>query len=117
MRSEVVLVDDMLGKSSEGDLHVFKAWERCAEIEVFNVDAKVACAGRADYTVPQDFGGGEVGCPGSEFAWVVDEVAAGCKANAVGVLLLWAVVDHDACVHDDAVFWYLFDLLVREHKD
>ena len=113
----MVLVDGRLGEDIDGYLHIFKAGHRSAEVEVFDVKAHVAGVLCADDAVPQEFGGGEVGCASRELARVIDEVATCCQADSVGIRLLWAVVDNNACVRDGSVAWNLFDLVVCEHED
>ncbi len=78
MLVEIVLVDCRLRECVEWYFHVLKAFHRGAEIEVFDVEAHVLGTWHADDAVPQEFGGGEIGSAGGEFARVIDEISSGC---------------------------------------
>ena len=85
MGIEIILVNYVLGKGTEWDLHVFISGHWCPEVEVLDVDAEVFGSGRAYGAVPKDFCGREVCCARGELPWVIDQISTGCEADTVWV--------------------------------
>ncbi len=57
----------------------------CAEVEVFNVEAQISRVFCADDTVPQHFGGGEIGSLCGEFSRIFNEIPPGCKSHVIRI--------------------------------
>ena len=52
MLGKFVLACDVVRKNAEGHFHVFISCHGCAQVEIFNVEAHVAGAWRANGAVP-----------------------------------------------------------------
>jgi hypothetical protein len=71
----------------------------------------------ADNAIPHDLGRYHVGHACGELVGVIDEVATNGYSHTVWVVLLWAMIDDDSCVGDDAVFGDAPDFIMQEKKD
>ena len=95
--SEVILVNGGLWEDVQWDFHVFKLVHWCAEVEVFDVKAKVACVSCADDAVQQDFCCGEVSHLGGELSWVGYKVTPSGESDVIGICFLRAIVGISDC--------------------
>ena len=102
----------MVRKKLEGHFHVFVPIQRRGEIETLNIEAHILSIFGAEDTVPQNFGGSEVGRSGGEFTWVLYEVPPSRDAYPIGVFFLWTIVDHDASICYNSVDGYSMNLFV-----
>ena len=101
---ELVLHHDASGDSPNRDTHVLVADHGRVQVEIGDVEAAVGGAGSGDGAVDDYFGGGEVSSGRADVARVVNLVATGGEADAVGFSLLGSMVDYDAEVGCLAAF-------------
>jgi hypothetical protein len=88
-----------------------------SKIHVLDVGASKTCTFGADCTVPKGFQRDYVSGMSGEFEWMIDKIPADSDANAVGVLLLWEMVNHNASICYCAVCGDAPNLFVREEED
>ena len=99
--AKVVFTHDIIGDGPCWNVEVFVlagVSERGDEIKICEVDTKEFGTRCGCGAFQKQFGGSEIGHGSVSFALVVDEIAANCPANAIGIRLLWAVVCTDAKV-------------------
>ena len=114
---EAVLIDGVLGEQANWEFHVLEPIEWPSQIKILDINSHELCILGAEDAVPNDFGCSEVGGAGGKFAGVFDEVASCGHADAVWIFLLWAEVDDDASVSNNAIFWDVLDFVMRHDKD
>jgi hypothetical protein len=84
------------------DLHVFIPVKGGRTVKGFDVKAHELGIGCAEHAIPMKFCCCDVRHLCREFTMVIDEISPGCDSDAIGVLFLWAVVDHHSGVCDDS---------------
>ncbi len=111
------MVDDVLWEKRERHLHTFISIEGHLKIHVLDVSTSKTCTFGADCAVPKEFQRDHVSGKSGEFKWIIDKIPANSDADAVGVLLLWAMVKYNASICYRADCGDALNLFVREEED
>ncbi len=111
------MVNDVLREKRERHLHIFISIKCYLEIHVLDVGASKMCTFSADCTVPKEFQSDRVSGTSGEFKRIIDKIPANSDANAVGVLFLWAMVNHNASIRHRAICGDAPNLFVRDEED
>lgn len=114
---QIVLLDDVLGKWTEWDMHIFKVVKGCSEVEIFDIDAHILGFGCAENTIPKDLGRGQIGGACCELPWVCNKVASYGDAGTVGIRFLGTMIHNYVCVDDGPVFRDGRDLVAFQDEE
>jgi MinD superfamily P-loop ATPase len=95
---EIVVVDDLLRNKFYRDAHVFRSFEWCVEVKVFNVRRHEFGSWFGDNAVEEKCDGCEACQFHGNFAGIIDSIATNCDLALVRFFFLRADVGAEACV-------------------
>ena len=97
---EIVLLDKIFGEVAEFEAHVCVAGHNGVELEIFDVDSHQIGSRGGDDTFEEDLHCEDIGGGCAISVWVVYLISSDGETRAVGITLLWSVVDHNPNIGD-----------------
>ena len=95
---DIVLIENIFGGVAEFEAHVFVAGYMGVEVEILGVNSHEPGSRVEDDTVEEELHYEDIGGGCSTVVSVVYSVAADGDTCAVGITLLWYVVDHNPTI-------------------
>ena len=94
------MLDEIFGEVPNFEAHVFVAGHSGVEVEIFDVNSPELGSRGGDDTVEEELHFEEIGGGLVTVMWVVYWIAANDEMRALGITLLWSVVDHNPIIGD-----------------
>ena len=94
------MLDKIFGEVAKFQAHVFVSGHKGVEVEIFDVDSHELFSRGGDDTVDEEPRCGEINGAHATVVWVVYLIIINGETRAVGITILWSIVDHNPTIGD-----------------